>query len=46
MVVIRSIELIIRHLYLLSNKDSKYKTLDGRNVGKIEFESIMKQEMD
>ena len=41
MVVIRSIELIIGYLYLyLSNKESKYKTLDGRNVGKIEFESI------
>ena len=27
-------------LFVPSNKDSKYKTLDGRNVGKIEFESI------
>ena len=23
-----------------SNKESKYKTLDGRDAGKIEFESI------
>ena len=27
-------------LFVPSNKDSKYKTLDGRNVGKIEFESM------
>ena len=24
-------------LFVPSNKESKYKTLDGRNVGKIEF---------
>ena len=27
-------------LFVPSNKESKYKTLDGRNVGKIEFDSI------
>ena len=27
-------------LFVPSNKESKYKTLDGRNVGKMEFESI------
>jgi len=27
-------------LFVPSNKESKYKTLDGRNVGKVEFESI------
>ena len=27
-------------LFVPSNKESKYKTLDGRNVGKVEFDSI------
>ena len=27
-------------LFVPSNKESKYKTLDGRNVGKVEFQSI------
>ena len=27
-------------LFVPSQKESKYKTLDGRNVGKIEFDSI------
>ena len=27
-------------LFVPSNKESKYKTLDGRNVGKIEFDSM------
>ena len=41
MVVIKNIELIIDRLYLCSaNKESKYKTLDGRNAGKIDFDSI------
>jgi len=27
-------------LFVPSNKESKYKTLDGRNVGKVEFQSM------
>ena len=27
-------------LFVPSNKESKYRTLDGRNVGKVEFQSI------